>query len=109
MYNFPMIFSNIIYNQADWKAVRGALVGCLALIRRKSVVGTVTGSDAKSITQSFLQHLQVQSLGLHDRKVKLFLLSKGNKILCFCCKVELSHFEKTCIQSKNEHLTLLYA
>lgn len=59
---------------ADWKAVRGALVGCLALIRRKSVVGTVTGSDAKSITQSFLQHLQVQSLGLHDRKLCFELL-----------------------------------
>jgi len=79
MYNFPMIFSNIIYNQADWKAVRGALVGCLALIRRKSVVGMVTGSDAKSIAQSFLQHLQVQSLGLYDRKVNYFCCQKAIK------------------------------
>ncbi|KAK2425246.1 MMS19 nucleotide excision repair protein [Trifolium repens] len=59
---------------ADWKAVRGAIVGCLALIRRKSVVGMVTGSDAKAIAQSFLQYLQVQSLGQYDRKICFELL-----------------------------------
>jgi hypothetical protein len=90
-----MIFSNIIYNQADWKAVRGAIVGCLALIRRKSVVGMVTGSDAKAIAQSFLQYLQVQSLGQYDRKVKYFCCQKAIRFLCFCCKVELSQIEVT--------------
>ncbi|XP_061359137.1 MMS19 nucleotide excision repair protein homolog isoform X2 [Gastrolobium bilobum] len=59
---------------ADWRAVRGALVGCLALIRRKSVVGMVTDSDAKAIAQSFLQNLQVQSLGQYDRKLCFELL-----------------------------------
>ncbi|TKY48216.1 MMS19 nucleotide excision repair protein-like [Spatholobus suberectus] len=59
---------------ADWRAVRGALVGCLALIRRKSVVGMVIGSDATAIAQSFLQYLQVQSLGQYDRKLCFELL-----------------------------------
>ncbi|KAL2332331.1 hypothetical protein Fmac_019912 [Flemingia macrophylla] len=59
---------------ADWRAVRGALMGCLALIRRKSVVGIVTGSDAIAIAQSFLQYMQVQSLGQYDRKLCFELL-----------------------------------
>nr|KYP54266.1 MMS19 nucleotide excision repair protein isogeny [Cajanus cajan] len=58
----------------NWRAVRGALVGCLALIRRKSVVGMVTGSDATAIAQSFLQYMQVQSLGQYDRKLCFELL-----------------------------------
>ncbi|CAK7356761.1 unnamed protein product [Dovyalis caffra] len=53
---------------ADWRALRGALVGCLALVRRKSG-GMVTGSDAKGVAESYLQNLQVQSLGQHDRKL----------------------------------------
>ncbi|KAB5563913.1 hypothetical protein DKX38_003967 [Salix brachista] len=52
---------------ADWRALRGALVGCLALVRRKSG-GMVSSSDAKGVVESFLQNLQVQSLGQHDRK-----------------------------------------
>ncbi|KAL1298239.1 hypothetical protein AAHE18_18G018100 [Arachis hypogaea] len=59
---------------ADWRALRGALIGCLALIRRKSVVGMVTGTDAKAIVQSFLEYVQVQSLGQYDRKLSLELL-----------------------------------
>ncbi|KAH1207489.1 MMS19 nucleotide excision repair [Glycine max] len=59
---------------ADWRAVQGALVGCLALIRRKSVVGMVTDSDATTIAQSFLQYMQVQSLGQYDRKLCFELL-----------------------------------
>ena len=58
--------------QADWKALRGALVGCLALMRRKSSAGVVTSTDAKAVAQSFLQNLQVQSLGQHNWKVILF-------------------------------------
>ncbi|KAK7261769.1 hypothetical protein RIF29_28088 [Crotalaria pallida] len=59
---------------ADWRALRGALVGCLALIRRKNVVGMVSGSDAKAITQSFLEYVQVQSFGQYDRKLCFELL-----------------------------------
>ncbi|KAL1298236.1 MMS19 nucleotide excision repair protein homolog isoform X1 [Arachis ipaensis] len=65
---------NIVHDQADWRALRGALIGCLALIRRKSVVGMVTGTDAKAIVQSFLEYVQVQSLGQYDRKLSLELL-----------------------------------
>jgi hypothetical protein len=63
----------IFLSQADWKALHGALVGCLALMRRKSTAGMVTGTDAKAAAQSYLQNLQVQSLGQHDRKVIVFL------------------------------------
>ncbi|XP_059456370.1 MMS19 nucleotide excision repair protein homolog isoform X1 [Corylus avellana] len=59
---------------ADWKALRGALVGCLALMRRKSTAGMVTSSDAKAAAHCFLQDLQVQSLGQHDRKLCFELL-----------------------------------
>ncbi|KAG9141127.1 hypothetical protein Leryth_001625 [Lithospermum erythrorhizon] len=59
---------------ADWKALRGALVGCLALIRREADVGTVSSADAKSILQSYMQNLQVQSMGQHDRKLCFQLL-----------------------------------
>ncbi|GKV36613.1 hypothetical protein SLEP1_g44724 [Rubroshorea leprosula] len=54
---------------ADWMALRGALVGCLALLRRKSAGGMVSGTDAKAVAQSYLQNLQVQSLGQYDRKL----------------------------------------
>ena len=70
--------------QADWKALRGALVGCLALMRRKSSAGVVTSTDAKAVAESFLQNLQVQSLGQHDRKVILFcshVIVNGDKLI----------------------------
>ncbi|CAH9063551.1 unnamed protein product [Cuscuta epithymum] len=53
----------------DWKALHGALVGCLALLRRKHIVGKVTDSQAKAVAQSFLETMQVQSLGRHERKL----------------------------------------
>ncbi|XP_042052468.1 MMS19 nucleotide excision repair protein homolog [Salvia splendens] len=59
---------------ADWKALRGALVGCLALLRRTADVGNVTDSDAKAVADSYLQNLQVQSFGQHDRKLSFQLL-----------------------------------
>lgn len=55
--------------QADWKALRGALVGCLSLMRRKDEVMRVSLDDAKAVLESFLQSLHVQSLGQHDRRV----------------------------------------
>ncbi|KAL4583789.1 hypothetical protein LXL04_008373 [Taraxacum kok-saghyz] len=51
---------------SDWRALRGALVGCLALMKRK---GDISKSDATAVAQSFMQNLQVQSLGQHDRKL----------------------------------------
>ncbi|GAB2269368.1 hypothetical protein Dimus_004288 [Dionaea muscipula] len=59
---------------SDWRALRGALVGCLALIRRKIKVGRVTGNDARALAESYLQNLEVQSLGQHDRKLCFELL-----------------------------------
>ncbi|KAK2971128.1 hypothetical protein RJ640_008552 [Escallonia rubra] len=59
---------------ADWKALRGALVGCLALVRRKGNYGTVTDSEARAIAESSLQTLSVQALGQHDRKLCFELL-----------------------------------
>ncbi|XP_062103207.1 MMS19 nucleotide excision repair protein homolog [Humulus lupulus] len=59
---------------ADWRALRGALVGCLALLRRKSDVGVVSTTDAKAVAEVYLKTLQVQSLGQHDRKLCFQLL-----------------------------------
>ncbi|XP_073137535.1 MMS19 nucleotide excision repair protein homolog isoform X2 [Henckelia pumila] len=59
---------------ADWKALRGAVVGCLALLRRKKDVGMVTDSEAKAVALSYLQNLQVQALGQHDRKLSFQLM-----------------------------------
>ncbi|KAK9149345.1 hypothetical protein Scep_008102 [Stephania cephalantha] len=59
---------------ADWHALHGALIGCLALLRRKNNVGAVTNNDAKALTQSYLQNIHVQSLGKRDRKLSLELL-----------------------------------
>ncbi|XP_062097973.1 MMS19 nucleotide excision repair protein homolog isoform X2 [Humulus lupulus] len=59
---------------ADWRALRGALVGCLALLRRKSDVGVVSATDAKAVAEVYFKTLQVQSLGQHDRKLCFQLL-----------------------------------
>lgn len=55
--------------QADWRAVHGALVGCLALLRRKDVAGAVTVIDVLAMAKAMIQNVQVQSLALHERKV----------------------------------------
>lgn len=49
--------------------MRGALIGCLALMKRKSNIGSVTDNDARAVAQAYLENIQVQSLGQHDRKV----------------------------------------
>ncbi|KAI3915371.1 hypothetical protein MKX01_035630 [Papaver californicum] len=54
---------------ADWQALHGALVGCLALLRRKGNVGVVIDSDAKALAQSFFKNIQVRALGKNDRKL----------------------------------------
>uniref|UniRef100_A0A7N2LN05 MMS19 nucleotide excision repair protein n=1 Tax=Quercus lobata TaxID=97700 RepID=A0A7N2LN05_QUELO len=74
---------------ADWKALRGALVGCLALMRRKSSAGVVTSTDAKAVAKSFLQNLQVQSLGQHDRK--------GDELIYGICEAVDSEKDPQCL------------
>lgn len=72
LYYFVILKSIIVKffpYQADWRALRGALIGCLALLRRKSDAGMVSSIDAKAAAESYLKNLQVQSLGQHDRKV----------------------------------------
>lgn len=59
---------------SDWRGIRGPLVGCLALIRRKFKVSRVTGDDAHELTDSYLRNLEVQTLGQHDRKLCFELL-----------------------------------
>ncbi|KAL1810839.1 hypothetical protein ACET3Z_020904 [Daucus carota] len=59
---------------ADWKALHGALIGCLALLRRKGNVGVVSSSKALAVAQSYLQNVQVQSLRQSDRKLCFELL-----------------------------------
>lgn len=63
------MYTHTLLYQADWKALRGALVGCLSLMRRKDQVTRVSLDDAKAVLESFLQSLHVQSLGQHDRRV----------------------------------------
>lgn len=60
-------------HQADWQALRGALIGCLALLRRRNTFGMVKGGDAKILAESFLKNVQVQSLAVEDRKVRSLL------------------------------------
>lgn len=40
-------------------------------MRRKTDVGVVTENDAKAVIKSYMKYLQVQSMGQHDRKVRL--------------------------------------
>ncbi|KAG5537786.1 hypothetical protein RHGRI_025031 [Rhododendron griersonianum] len=77
--------TTIVEGLADWKALRGALVGCLALMKRKSNVGMVTINEARAVAQSYIVNLQVQSLGQHDRKVKLIAcqLLMMASLLCY--------------------------
>ncbi|KAK4785179.1 hypothetical protein SAY86_001868 [Trapa natans] len=59
---------------ADWKAIRGSLIGCLSLMKRKEKVGRVSLDDTKLVLESFLQSIHVQSLGQHDRMLCFELL-----------------------------------
>ncbi|KFK31334.1 hypothetical protein AALP_AA6G098500 [Arabis alpina] len=58
----------------DWRALRGALVGCLALMRRKDTAGVVTATAAEAVAKSFVQTLSVQSLAQTERKLSFELL-----------------------------------
>ncbi|XP_037457910.1 MMS19 nucleotide excision repair protein homolog isoform X3 [Triticum dicoccoides] len=54
---------------SDWQALRGALVGCLPLLHRKSSVGTIMVADVKRLVEAFIADVQVQSLAAADRKM----------------------------------------
>ncbi|TVU41724.1 hypothetical protein EJB05_15269 [Eragrostis curvula] len=60
---------------ADWHAIRGGLVGCLALLQRKQSVGRIVIADVKRLIESFLENVQVQSLAAADRKLCFQILS----------------------------------
>ncbi|ONM51681.1 MMS19 nucleotide excision repair protein-like protein [Zea mays] len=60
---------------SDWQAIRGALVGCLALLHRKHGVGCIVIADVKRLVESFLQNVPVQSLAAADRKLCFEILS----------------------------------
>ncbi|XP_071709940.1 MMS19 nucleotide excision repair protein homolog [Rutidosis leptorrhynchoides] len=66
VHSLIIFFAN---NLSDWRVLRGALVGCLALLRRKIDTGAINGDDASAVAKSFMHNLQVQSLGQHDRKL----------------------------------------
>ncbi|KAH9301186.1 hypothetical protein KI387_012769, partial [Taxus chinensis] len=59
---------------ADWHALRGAVVGCLSLLKRKQNIGSVSTTDARKLAQSYLENLQVQLLKPEDRMLCLELL-----------------------------------
>lgn len=60
---------------SDWQALRGALVGCLALLHRKSSVGTIMVADVKRLVEAFIADVQVQSLAAADRKMCFEILA----------------------------------
>uniref|UniRef100_A0A0E0AGF6 MMS19 nucleotide excision repair protein n=1 Tax=Oryza glumipatula TaxID=40148 RepID=A0A0E0AGF6_9ORYZ len=60
---------------SDWQALRGALVGCLALLHRKRTVGSIIIADVKRLLETFLQNVQVQSLAAADRKLCFQILN----------------------------------
>ena len=70
--NIAVPFSVFPY-QSDWQAIRGALVGCLALLQRKQGVGCIVIADVKRLVESFSHNVPVQSLATADRKVGLIL------------------------------------
>lgn len=43
-------------------------------MRRKTDVGVITEDEAKALVKSYMLNLQVQSLGQHDRKVRIHLI-----------------------------------
>ncbi|KAL5729011.1 hypothetical protein ACHQM5_002023 [Ranunculus cassubicifolius] len=61
--------------ETDWQVLHGSLVGCLALLRRKRNLGSVTSSDISSLIRSYVENVQVQLLGKRDRKICFEILN----------------------------------
>jgi len=68
-------FVRFLYIKIDWQAIRGALVGCLALLHRKQGVGCIVIADVKRLVESFSHNVPVQSLATADRKLCFQILS----------------------------------
>lgn len=56
--------------QGDWHCLRGALLGCLSLLRRTPKVGVVEVEDAREMARLALENLHVQALAQRDRLVR---------------------------------------
>ncbi|KAG0566152.1 hypothetical protein KC19_7G042200 [Ceratodon purpureus] len=57
----------------DWHCLRGAVLGSLSLLRRKSNVGAVEIEEAREVAKSALANLHVQALAQRDRMICLEL------------------------------------
>ncbi|KAJ3670959.1 hypothetical protein LUZ60_008385 [Juncus effusus] len=53
----------------DWSSLKGALIGCLAILRRKNISGTISQNDVKRLSDNFFTAVLVSSLGSNDRKL----------------------------------------
>ncbi|WOL14626.1 MMS19 nucleotide excision repair protein [Canna indica] len=53
----------------DWQTLHGALIGCLALLKRAKKIGMVESNDARKLAECFFSNVQVQSLAVRDRKL----------------------------------------
>lgn len=60
------------FAQGDWHCLRGAVLGSLSLLRRRSNVGAVEVEEAREVAKSALANLHVQALAQCDRMVYLF-------------------------------------
>ncbi|KAF0909378.1 hypothetical protein E2562_035819 [Oryza meyeriana var. granulata] len=95
---------------SDWQALRGALVGCLALLHRKQTVGSIITSDVKRLLETFLHDVQVQSLAAADRKLCFQILNyildhypeavktKGDELLYGICEAIDEEKDPECLK-----------
>lgn len=95
---------------SDWQALRGALVGCLALLHRKPSVGSIVISDVKRLVESFLEYIQVQSLAAADRKLCFQILccvlndypeavkTMDDELLCGICQTIDEEKDPECLK-----------
>uniref|UniRef100_A0ACD5UN90 Uncharacterized protein n=1 Tax=Avena sativa TaxID=4498 RepID=A0ACD5UN90_AVESA len=95
---------------SDWQALRGALVGCLALLQRKPSVGTIVIADVKRLVESFIDNVLVQSLASADRKlcfqIICFILdhypeavkTMDDELLCWICQAIDEEKDPECLK-----------
>ncbi|KAL5197207.1 hypothetical protein ABZP36_000719 [Zizania latifolia] len=95
---------------SDWQALRGALVGCLALLHRKQSVGSIIIADVERLLESFLRNVQVQSLAPADRKLCFQILNcildqypeavktKGDELLYGICEAIDEEKDPECLK-----------
>uniref|UniRef100_A0ACD5UY57 Uncharacterized protein n=1 Tax=Avena sativa TaxID=4498 RepID=A0ACD5UY57_AVESA len=99
-----------IVRSRDWQALRGALVGCLALLQRKPSVGTIVIADVKRLVESFIDNVLVQSLASADRKlcfqIICFILdhypeavkTMDDELLCWICQAIDEEKDPECLK-----------